>query len=131
MTDFSALTATLLHYVRGDALTALPVWQMIAARPADLALRVESWRQTLAAAGIQGTAAPVASTVGGGSLPGETLDSVALALPLTPQLIERLRQGQPPVVARVAGQQALFDARTVLPEQDDTLLSAISKAWQR
>lgn len=127
----AALNATLLHYVRGDALTALPVWQMIAARPADLALRVETWRQALAAAGIQGAAAPVASTVGGGSLPGETLDSVALALPLTPQLIERLRQGQPPVIARVAGQQALFDARTVLPEQDAALLSAISKAWQR
>lgn len=124
----AALNATLLHYLRGDALTALPVWQMIAAQPADLRARVESWRQTLAAIGIQASAVEVASTVGGGSLPGETLDSVALAVPLASGLIERLRQGSPPVVARVAGQQALFDARTVLVEQDEALLSAIAKA---
>ena len=89
----AALNATLLHYLRGDALTALPVWQMIAARPVDLRARVESWLQTLTAIGIQASAVEVASTVGGGSLPGETLDSVALAVPLTPGLIERLRQG--------------------------------------
>ena len=82
----------------------------------------------LAAANIQAEVAHVASTIGGGSLPGETLDSAALAVPLTPHLIERLRQGNPPVVARVAEQQALFDARTVLPEQDEALLSAIVKA---
>lgn len=124
----AALNATLRHYLRGDALSALPVWQMIAARPVDLRARVEIWCQKLAAIGIQASAVEVASTVGGGSLPGETLVSFALAVPLTPHLVERLRQGSPPVVARVAEQHALFDARTVLEEQDEVLLSAIAKA---
>ena len=130
----AALNATLLHYVREDALTSLPVWQMMGARLPDLQARVESWRQALAAAGIPCAAVAVQSTVGGGSLPGETLPSAALAVPDAPGLLARLRQGQPPVIGRTADQQALFDARTVLPAQDADLLAALKaaliEAWQ-
>ncbi len=126
----AALNVTLLHYLRGEAATALPVWQMISAPLADLRQRADAWRQALAGAGVTAEVTALHSTVGGGSLPGETLPSVGLALtqPAAFDLAARLRQGDPPVIARVADQRLLLDARTVLPAQDDALVSAVRKA---
>ncbi len=128
----AALNATLLHYVRGEALDAIPVWQMIRTEPAALHDRVDRWVQQLRAAGLPASAVPTASTVGGGSLPGETLPGWGLALdvPAPQQWVARLRTGRPPVVARVSAAQVLFDARTVLAEQDEALLGAILAIWQ-
>lgn len=128
----AALNATLLHYVRGDALAAIPVWQMIGVEQDVLRMRVQAWAERLQAAGLPATAVPAESTVGGGSLPGETLPSWGLALdvPAPQQWAARLRRGHPAVVARVTDAQLLFDARTVLVGQDDALLGAILTLWQ-
>lgn len=128
----AALNATLLHYVRGDALTAIPVWQMIGTEPDVLRMRVQAWVEHLQAAGLPAIAVPAESTVGGGSLPGETLPGWGLALdvPAPQQWAARLRCGRPAVVARVTDAQLVFDARTVLVEQEDALLGAILTQWQ-
>lgn len=128
----AALNATLLHYVRGEALDAIPVWRMIRADLVSLRARVDHWVQRVRTVGLPASSVPLASTVGGGSLPGETLPSWGLALDvLAPQQwVARLRAGSPAVVARVSDAQVLFDARTVLPEQDDDLLGAIQTLWQ-
>jgi L-seryl-tRNA(Ser) seleniumtransferase len=74
------------------------------------------------------------STVGGGSLPGETLPTALCAVDRptdlrdAAELAARLRIGKPPVVARVLHAQLLLDPRTVLPEQDEALLSAVVHA---
>ncbi len=71
------------------------------------------------------------SPVGGGSLPGQTLPTRALALMASSPnaLAARLRQPNPgvgpPVVARVEADCVLLDPRTVLPEQDATLLRVL------
>ena len=39
----------------------------------------------------------------------------------------RLRQCDPPVIARVADDRLLLDPRTVLPEQDAALLAALKE----
>lgn len=59
------------------------------------------------------------STVGGGSLPGEVLPSVALALTAAAPdaLAARLRQAEPPVVGRIRNDRLQLDPRTVLPRQ--------------
>ena len=68
-----------------------------------------------------------ASAVGGGSLPGETLSSFAVALGGQPpdELARRLRQGERPVVGRIAGDRLLLDVRTVLEEQEPGLIEAV------
>jgi L-seryl-tRNA(Ser) seleniumtransferase len=43
-------------------------------------------------------------------------------------LAHRLRTGEQPVVPRVEREQLLIDARTVLPGEDDALLSALRGA---
>ena len=53
-----------------------------------------------------------------------------LALPARSpdRLAERLRQGQPPVIARVQADHLVLDPRSVLPEQDVQLLEAVRTA---
>lgn len=127
----AALSATLLHYWKGEAPRVIPVWRMIAAGPAELEARTRSWAAALQAEGIPAAVCPARSTVGGGSLPGETLPSTALVLrPADPEAFAaRLRRAQPPVVARIQEGAVWFDARTVLPEQEADLLKAIRQAW--
>ena len=105
----------------------IPVWQMIAATPESLRARAESWRERLAGAGLSAAVIPGQSTVGGGSLPGETLPTFLLALTThhPDATAARLRQANPPVVGRIQQERLLFDPRTVLPEQEEALLAAI------
>jgi len=120
----AALSATLLHYLRDDAVTQIPVWRMIATPLTALEEKAHAWAAAL------GPAASVAageSTVGGGSLPGETLPTrlLALNLPAPNALAARLREQNPPIVARVADERLLFDPRTVLPGEEAALLNGI------
>jgi L-seryl-tRNA(Ser) seleniumtransferase len=123
----AGLEATLQAYRRGKAVEEIPVWQMIAATPESLRARAESWRERLAGAGLSAAVIPGQSTVGGGSLPGETLPTFLLALTThhPDATAARLRQANPPVVGRIQQERLLFDPRTVLPEQEEALLAAI------
>lgn len=119
----AALSATLLHYLRDEAEREIPVWRMISTPPADLQRRALRWQEELAT----GEVVLSESTVGGGSLPGETLPTYLLALSLSSpnQALERLRRQNPPVIARTQAEKVLMDPRTVLPEQDEALLIAL------
>jgi L-seryl-tRNA(Ser) seleniumtransferase len=121
----AALVATLGHYQRGEALREIPIWQMISQPLAAIQARAAAW-----AAQVGGAVLSAESAVGGGSLPGETMPTYVLALPAPQpdQLAARLRMGSPPVVARIANDQLCFDPRTVFPQQDSVLLSAITAA---
>ena len=74
------------------------------------------------------------STVGGGSLPGQTIAGFGLALgapghrPSAATIAARLRRGHPPVVARVQADRVLIDPRTVLEGQDSDLIAALRMA---
>jgi len=129
-TTLAGLAVTLGHYLRGQAEQQIPVWRMIGAQQSDLAGRAAGWAARLAAAGLAATVVDGQSTVGGGSLPGETLPTRLLALPGLPadRLAARLRAGLPPLVARIVDDALCLDPRTVLPEQDDLLLAAILAA---
>lgn len=119
----AALTATLLHYLKDEAVREIPVWRMIAASIGELKVRAESWKQSL---GV-GKVITGLSTVGGGSLPDETLPTSVLALSVASpnRLLEKLRHCQPPLIARLEADQVILDPRTVLPEQDQDLLADI------
>ena len=74
------------------------------------------------------------SAIGGGSLPGETLPTKVLSLPGASGpggaagLMERLRRGSPPVIARIEDDRVLLDPRTVLPEEETALLKRLQAA---
>jgi L-seryl-tRNA(Ser) seleniumtransferase len=122
-TTLAGLEATLLAYLNGRATSDIPVWRMIAAAPEMLRARAE---RIAAAIGGRATVLACASAVGGGSLPGETLPSFAVALGGAPDDLARyLRQCTPPIIGRIADGQLLLDVRTVLEEQEETLISVI------
>jgi len=74
----------------------------------------------------------VRSTVGGGSLPGETIPSAAVAVNARSpdRLLAALRRGDPAVIGRIEDGSAVFDLRTVEPVDDDALLAALRPAIQ-
>jgi L-seryl-tRNA(Ser) seleniumtransferase len=68
------------------------------------------------------------SLIGGGSTPAQSLPSVVIALRGDAAALERaLRTSRPPVIARVEDDTVLIDLRTVAPEQEPALLSALKK----
>ena len=118
----AALGATLLHYVRGEAEREVPVWRMISAPLEALRARAEN-----IAANVQGQVTETRSAIGGGSLPGQTQPSaaVALAADSADALATRLRRVEPPVISRIEDGRVLLDLRSVLPEQDAELQRAV------
>lgn len=119
-TTMAALHATLLSYACGTATSDIPIWQMIGAEVSELHQRAQHLQQHL---GHPWHIRPCQSTVGGGSLPGDTLPSWALVYPHPhpEEITTLLRQQRPAVVARIAEQAVWLDLRSVLPA-DDTLL---------
>lgn len=135
-TTIAGLEATLLAYLHGRASQEIPVWQMISTPLETLQSRAAVLVTRLQQHGLSAVASSCSSAVGGGSLPGETLPSVALTLPAAacPAGLEatahRLRTAAPAVVPRITADQLLFDLRTVLPAQDAVLADQIVAAVQ-
>ncbi len=119
----AALAATVGHYLHEEAVREIPIWQMIGAAEATVQARARAW----AAALESGEVLASRSTIGGGSLPEETLPTWVLAIeaPHPNALAGRLRRASPPVIARVDQDRLMLDPRTVLPDQDQTLLQVV------
>ena len=119
----SGVSATLLHYLKSEALTHIPVWKMISETLEDIQARAGAWVEIL----DRGEIIPGRSTVGGGSLPGETLPTwlVALDDPNPNRLLTNLRDCDPPIIARLENDRLVMDPRTVLPDQEEKLLHNI------
>ena len=119
----AALSATLLHYLKGEAEQAIPLYQMLSRSIESLQAQVQKWIDRLQA----GSVVEGFSTIGGGSLPGETLPTCLLALKVKSpaKLAATLREATPPIIARVQEDLLLLDPRTVLPWQEETLLKSL------
>ncbi len=121
----AGLVATLESYRRGAALEEIPVWRMISA-PADaIRRRAQNWRRRIGA----GRVIEGRSTVGGGSLPGETLPTWVLALDVPgPDAFAAALRAEPlPIIARIQGDRVLLDPRTVLPAQEKALVASVRR----
>ena len=136
-TTLAALQATLLAYLENSVTTEIPVWRMIAFEKQALAKRSRMWLSELKNEPMPPETSleiiDTTSTVGGGSLPGQTLPTKALSIATSSvsHLTDHLRLPQmalPPVIARIEADRLLLDPRTVLPEQDKTLIKAIKHA---
>lgn len=126
--DLAALSATLLHYLKGEAESHIPVWRMISQPLSEIDQQAQVFARELQAMGFTAEVSDGQSTVGGGSLPGETLPTklVALTVPNPDEFLARLRRGEPPVVARIENDRVVFDLRTVADQS--ALLAALSQA---
>jgi L-seryl-tRNA(Ser) seleniumtransferase len=119
-TCLAGLTATLLHYLKDEAEREIPIWKMISLTLKQLKVQAERWAEELG----QGEAVRGESTVGGGSLPGESLPTFLLALNVEKPdaFLKKLRQQNPAIIARTENDQVLIDPRTVLPDEEGAFL---------
>ena len=133
--SLASLTATLTHYLSGNAESEVPVWRMISATPEAIKARAERWRDAIGASwGYETAVVPARSAIGGGSLPGETLESWALSISANGMgksleaLLSTLRGRSTPVIARIEDDAVRLDPRTVLPEQDNDIIMGVTEA---
>lgn len=125
----AGLQATLLHYLKGEAIEQIPVWQMIAMDVQQIqsrALTLAAWLREIS---VQVDVMDGWSTVGGGSLPGETLPTylVAIHVDAPQELARQLRLGSPSVLGRIERDRFVLDLRTVLPTEESALRKALEK----
>ena len=121
----AGVNANLMHYIKGEAESQVPIWQMIAITPESIKSTAEDWREYIGA----GEVISGFSTVGGGSLPTEEMPTYLLALspPKPDAFMRALRESHPPIIARIENDRILLDPRTVLPEQKAALLRNLAK----
>jgi len=124
----AALEATLAAHLAGRR-DELPVWRALLLTADDLRPRAAAVARAVGPAASPRTGISVA---GGGSLPGEGLESVLVEVDPAPvgaaAVLARLRAGDPPVVARAERERVLVDLRTVPPEQDALVARALAAA---
>ena len=127
---YAALEATLQEYAAGRAVQTIPVARMVEMTETEIENRAQQVLARLSSTPLQGSVVPGSSTIGGGSAPGSELPTrlVALSHPSlsATQLEAALRGGQPPVIVRIEHGRVLLDLRTVLPDQDEVLVSVLS-----
>jgi L-seryl-tRNA(Ser) seleniumtransferase len=127
---YAALEATLLAYLREDY-DSIPTLRMMRVSEEELQGRAEHLVRHLriSAPDLEVEVVETRAVLGGGSAPGTTLPSRALAAKSgvlsADQMLERLRQCGTPIVARVEDGRVLLDLRAVWSEQDAAIMAAL------
>ncbi len=127
---YAALEATLAAFVQGNAAKDIPVLKMLSTPASEVRSRGRRLAKSLDdVKGLELSLLDGSSKVGGGSAPEAEIPTSLVgvrAKNLSAQaILDRLRSHDPPVIARIADDQVLLDLRTVLPEEEDTLTSAL------
>ena len=118
----AAMEATLWAHARGMR-DHIPAWSMLQATAEEIRARANSVSE-----GISGVSViDGASLTGGGSLPGRSVETALIAVHSDkPQVLAtRLREKEPPIVARVERGMLVLDLRTVAPADDAAVRAAL------
>ena len=128
----AGLEATLqLYRDPGQALESIPTLRMLGNTPESLGKRCEDLDAELTGLGIGSSIVESEGRVGGGTYPGVKLPGFALALDGphgAEALAMHLRNGDPPVIARIVDKRVFIDLRTVLPGQENDLVRRVREA---
>ncbi len=128
----AALELLLSHYLSPSVEQLVPTIAMATTEVGALKIRAENFaRQAMCQLkNIRCTAIATESAAGGGSLPGKTLSSYGVALDskIKPNhLAAKLRRNRVPIIAIVKEEHAVIDLLTVFPNDEATILSALTE----
>jgi L-seryl-tRNA(Ser) seleniumtransferase len=125
---YAALEATLLAYVKRDH-DAIPALRMMRLQKEDIGKRAEALATAVRTTKLQAELLDGESVIGGGAAPSSLLPTRLLALSCdglsADDLAARLREADPPVIARIEEGRVVLDLRTVFPGQDQSLVLAL------
>lgn len=121
----AGISSTLIHYLKGEALTKIPIWQMVAMDGKMIRQRAQVWKDNLG----YGEIIPGQSMVGGGSLPEESLPTFLFTLKVNKpdKFLESLRSLPIPVIARIENDTVVLDPRTIPEDQDKYIENSLSE----
>jgi L-seryl-tRNA(Ser) seleniumtransferase len=127
---YAALEATLLLYVKRQH-DAIPSLQMMRLTKEEIETRARVLASGITAPRLEIEIVDGESVVGGGAAPSSVLPTRLLALSCknlsADALATKLREADPPVIARVEEGRVLLDLRTVFPEQDRCVADVLAR----
>ncbi len=127
---YAALEATLLAYVTEDY-DSIPALRMMRLSKDAIRARAETVADGIRSSNITVEVVEGESLIGGGAAPSATLATWLISLSSdiysADEIMLRLRESKPPIIARVENDRVLLDLRTVFPEQDQLIVSACSR----
>lgn len=132
----AALEVTLRLYLDEERLfREVPTLAMLTMSAAELTRRAEGLAQAIAAAcgdAYAASTAPDVSRAGGGALPMADIPTTVVVLePRSGDVLgleQRLRLGEPTVVARIKDDRLLLDPRTLRPDEEPDVVAALLRA---
>ncbi len=132
---YAALEATLLAYVREDY-DALPALRMMRFTEEQLTHRARELAERLRqeSQGLQVEVMESRSVIGGGAAPGATLPTRVVAVQSekisADVMLQRLREWETPIIARLEEDRVLLDLRTTEPSQEAVIVAAMKRISQ-
>lgn len=130
----SGLENVILTYLKKEAPQKIPVWQMISIPLKDLRKRALEIQKELKKLNVKLIINESKSTVGGGSLPGETLPTIVISVDskISPHIqAKKFRDQSPPIIGRVEKDKFILDLRTIFPHQDEEVLQSVKKIFSK
>jgi len=128
---YVALEATLEAFQRDAAIEEIPTLVMLAESKTDIHERARSLVEALKNASLSAEVTDGNSAVGGGAAPltqpATALIELRHAVRSASELAKRLRESDPPIIARIADDNVVIDLRTVSAEEERDLIAVLNK----
>jgi L-seryl-tRNA(Ser) seleniumtransferase len=127
---YAAMEGTLLLY-RKQEYSRIPVLAMLSQSAETLKSRAEQWLDVLGKQIRSGVfqVEPTTTYVGGGVAPMKGLPSYAVSVThpdfTAEEIASRLRENDPPIVARVEEDRVYFEMRTIRPDEQNLITMAL------
>jgi L-seryl-tRNA(Ser) seleniumtransferase len=130
---YALLSAVCRRYVRND-FSSIPIITMLQSPPSLLKEKAEAISRDLRSAGVSCEIIKSTGQPGGGSLPGQFIESFAVKISLDNQYAERcyydLMKQEVPVVGILRKGELLFDVLTISNDEIGMLVNALKRYFQ-
>jgi len=128
------LQEILLSYLKGEAVSKIPIWKMISCPLDKIATRSQNICQKLKNEDIPAFTKEGQTAIGGGSLPGQTLPTKLIIIkPPCPVEIfsKELRSFSPPLLGRKEKEFFILDPRCIDPSSDNLVIKIITSVYSK
>ena len=126
------LQEILLSYLKGEAITKIPIWKMISCPLEKIATRSQNICQKLKKEDIPAFTKEGQTAIGGGSLPGQTLPTKLIIIkpPCSVEIFSKeLRLFSPPLLGRKEKEFFILDPRCIDPSSDNLVIKIIKSVY--
>ena len=128
------LQEILLSYLKGEAVSKIPIWKMISCPLDKIATRSQNICQKLKKEDIPAFTKEGQTAIGGGSLPGQTLPTklIIIKSPCPVEIFSKeLRSFSPPLLGRKEKEFFILDPRCIDPSSDNLVIKIITSVYSK